>query len=257
MPHDLSSLERHIIETPEQVDLHFQIAGIGSRFLAIALDTIIQVALSILVGFGMLLLTSALSRLYVRGPLWIMAAFIVFVFLLYFGYFALFEIFWNGQTPGKRIVGIRVLKESGRPLNVLEVCGRNLLRIVDQLPGFYAVAIVVAMLNGHSKRLGDFVAGSIVVRESSLAQSHASWSPRQNAAGSVPLGANLLTAEDAGLIETFLVRRNDLAPGVRDSMARQVLKRIRQKLPLLRDLREDPEALLVALLDEYRSNGLL
>jgi uncharacterized RDD family membrane protein YckC len=257
LPRDLSSLERHVIETPEQIDLHFQIAGIGSRFLAIALDTVIQGVLGVVFGLGLLFLTTSLSGFYPRATLWIMAGFIVFVFLLYFAYFALFEIFWNGQTPGKRLVGIRVLKESGRPLNALEVSGRNLLRIVDQLPGFYAVAIIVAMLNRQSKRLGDFVAGSIVVRESALVQSSASWNSRASAVRSVPLGANLLTAEDAGLIEAFLVRRHDLAPGVRDRMARAVLKRIREKIPSLGDLREAPEALLVSLLDEYRSNGLL
>ena len=99
------------------------------------------------------------------------------LFALYYGYFAAFEILWNGQTPGKRAAGIRVIKESGRPLSAAETIGRNLLRIVDQLPGFYAIGIVTSLLNAQNKRFGDFVAGSIVVRESSLSAMRPSWRP--------------------------------------------------------------------------------
>ena len=84
---------------------------------------------------------------------------------MYWGYFAFFEAVWRGQTPGKRYVGIRVIKESGRPIDAFEAIGRNLMRGIDGLPGFYGVGLVCMMLNQQHRRLGDFVAGTVVVHE--------------------------------------------------------------------------------------------
>jgi uncharacterized RDD family membrane protein YckC len=96
-------------------------------------------------------------------------------FFLYFGYFALFEIIWNGQTPGKRKAGIRVIKDSGRPLTPAESIARNLMRIADWLPVFYAVGMLFTILTKENKRLGDLIAGSLVVRESSFTDLKPAW----------------------------------------------------------------------------------
>lgn len=244
------------------MSLHLPLAGIGSRFLALLLDTLIQFALGIalLVAAGMV----AASDFADLG-LWGVAAFYIGVFLLMYGYFILFEVVWNGQTPGKRAVGIRVIKESGRPLTVPETIGRNLLRIVDQLPGFYAIGLVVALLNKQHKRLGDMVAGSILVRETNLAEMKPLWhteAPPPLPTGTAgPMGsmgatgASALTVDDLKLIDTFLGRRYSLPADVRVRMADQILNRVAPRLNLRVDRSTSPESILEAAAYERRSAG--
>src|ERR1700678_544605 len=97
------------IETPEQVDLRLPIAGIGSRFLAILTDTVLQIVAELLLILFYVLFVSASQRQHVgdvtdTAGKWLVAAIVLFHFLLFWGYFALFEAFWNGQTPGKRLI---------------------------------------------------------------------------------------------------------------------------------------------------------
>ncbi len=252
-PHEFDApvpfTDQHTIETPEQMALNLALAGIGSRFLALAFDSLIQVGLVLF----LVLVVAVLST----GGNWTVALAWAAAFLIYYGYFAIFEIVWNGQTPGKRVVGIRVVKESGRPLTAAETIGRNLLRIVDQIPGFYLVGVITALTNKQNKRLGDFVAGSILVRESSLAELKAAWqSP--TAAGAPPplnpMGASALDAQDLALIDTFLSRRHSLPANVRSHMAQQILDRLIPKLTA-EPAGASPEAILEALSYERRSAG--
>ena len=104
-----------------------------------------------------------------------MAFYVILVFCVYWGYFALFEIFLKGQTPGKKYAGIRVIKDSGRPINAFEAVTRNLMRAVDSLPGFYGVGLATMMLNKQSRRLGDLVAGTIVVHEKLTKEVKPAW----------------------------------------------------------------------------------
>ena len=219
------------IDTPEQTALEFAIAGIGSRFLALAVDTLIQIVTGLVVLIGSGLLASSLPRFFARGSVWYVALLILFFFSLYFGYFAFFEDIWNGQTPGKRFIGIRVIKDSGRPLTPSESVARNLLRIVDQMPGFYAVGMVSVLLSRQNKRLGDFVAGTIVVHEKALEDLRPLWEAPQTA-GAVRYGAAAMSAEEFALIETFLNRREALAPDVRYRLAEQIARQIKPKLTL-------------------------
>jgi uncharacterized RDD family membrane protein YckC len=251
--------DQHTIETPEQMSLDLPMAGIGSRFLAMAVDTLIQfgVGLVALIVVGFLGVFGALAGIQ-QNSVWVVAAFVIVVFLLMYGYFAFFEIIWNGQTPGKRIAGIRVVKESGRPLTAAETIGRNLLRIVDQLPGFYAIGVLVALLNAQNKRIGDFIAGSIVVREASLSEFKTVWQTPDAAAArrsTPPMGGAKLSLEDLSLIDTFLNRRHSLAPDVRSHMAHQILNRLRPKLLLPDDNDSSAESILESLAYERRSTG--
>ena len=154
------------IETPEQIALEFPLAGVGSRFLALAIDTLLQVT----IGLAVLAAVSGawtLLRPRSGGP-WFLAVIVIAAFLLFYGYFAGFEAFWHGQTPGKRLIGLRVLSVTGRPARIDEAILRNLLRVIDQLPGVYAIGIVTMLVSSRNQRLGDLAAGTVVVHEKAL-----------------------------------------------------------------------------------------
>jgi uncharacterized RDD family membrane protein YckC len=248
------------IETPEQTALDFAVAGIGSRFLALAFDVLIQLLVGIFVGIAGAFAIAGLSTVLPKAGMWSAAILIIFYFLLYFGYYAFFEIIWNGQTPGKRKAGIRVIKDSGRPLTPAESIGRNLMRIVDWMPFFYAIGITSAFLTKGNKRLGDLVVGSMVVRETSLMELKPAWqtSPSPGAplpAFASPLGAQHLSVEEMTLVESFLTRRSALEPALRFRMADEVLRRFRSKLTLPADNSVSAEKILEALAFERRSSG--
>ena len=151
------------IETPEQVALEFPLAGVGSRFLALAIDMLLQGAI---IAIVILAVTGTWSVIRpTGGGFWFAAVGLLAVFSIFYGYFAGFEAFWHGQTPGKRLVGLRVLRVTGRPIRLDEALIRNVLRVVDQLPGVYAVGIVTMLISSRSQRLGDLAAGTVVVHE--------------------------------------------------------------------------------------------
>jgi uncharacterized RDD family membrane protein YckC len=252
-----SYTEKLTIETPEQTSLDFAIAGIGSRFLALALDTLIQMLVGFIVLIGGSMVIGALAAAVPKSAIWGLALLVLFFFLLYFGYFAFFEIIWNGQTPGKKKAGIRVIKDSGRPLTAAESIARNLLRIVDWLPGFYAIGIASALLTKENKRLGDLVAGSLVVRESSFSDLKPVWQAAPVPTGSVvaPLGAANLSPEEIALIDSFLTRRSELDYDVRVRMADQILLRLKPKLTLPADNPLSTEKILENLAYERRAIG--
>lgn len=252
-----SFADKLTIETPEQTALDFAVAGVGSRFLALAVDTLIQMLVGFVVGLGGSMATGLLASAYPRFAVWGFAILILFYFLLYFGYFAFFEIIWNGQTPGKRKAGIRVIKDSGRPLTPAESIARNLMRIVDWLPFLYAVGIASAVLTKENKRLGDLVAGSLVVRESSFSDIKPAWHTAQVPSGPVlsPLGADRLSPEECALIDSFLNRRLDLEPGVRFRMADEIFRRLKPKLTLPSENALSAERILEALSYERRATG--
>ena len=252
-----SFADKLTIETPEQTALDFTIAGIGSRFLALAYDTLLQMLVGFIAGLGGSIVIGLLAAAVPTASLWGFALLVLFFFFLYFGYFAFFEIIWNGQTPGKRKAGIRVIKDSGRPLTPAESIARNLLRIVDWLPAFYAVGIVSAVLTKENKRLGDLIAGSLVVRESSFTDLKPAWHTAQAPAGPVlsPLGADRLSLDECTLIDSFLSRRLDLAPDVRFRMAEEIFRRLKPKLTLPPENTLSTEKILEALAYERRATG--
>jgi uncharacterized RDD family membrane protein YckC len=223
-------LDKLIIDTPEQTSLEFPLAGIGSRFVAMAADT----ALQMLIGFILLIVAVSIQpavSLFGSGgaPQWAFALLIVLGFLVYSGYFAFFEAIWNGQTPGKRYAQLRVMKDDGRPINTYEAIARNLLRIVDQFPILYAVAIISVIFSKQNKRLGDFVAGTVVVHEKTAEIARPYLEARVDAA-SPAYDVSLITADEMRLMEAFFERRDGLDPALRGSMASQVSAHIAGKL---------------------------
>src|SRR5258707_11142065 len=164
----ITSDETLVIETPERVPLHFALASIGNRFIACAIDHTIQiVTLIVLVIFFAIIADYAdLGSRITNAPKWIIALLIILVFVLMSGYFAIFEWLWHGQTPGKRWLKLRVIREDGRPISFFEAAVRNLLREFDIMPfPFYSIGLIFVFANERDQRVGDMVAGTVVVRE--------------------------------------------------------------------------------------------
>lgn len=161
--------DQHVIETPENISFDYQVAGIGSRFLAVLVDTLIQGALYLFLAVVYFLFEAILGTATANNPSsvaqWIPAIILlVTLFVIQFGYYIIFEIAMGGKSPGKELAGLRVIKENGRPLTAMDSIIRNLMRIVDFLPFGYGVGVIAMFFNARSKRLGDFAAGTLVVR---------------------------------------------------------------------------------------------
>lgn len=239
------------IETPEQVALEFPLAGVGSRFLAVSIDMLLQVVIALVV---LAVVSGAWSLIGDAGRgrgAWFLTVLVISAFLLFYGYFMGFEALWHGQTPGKRLIGLRVLSVTGRPARLDEAILRNLLRVVDQLPGFYAIGIVTMLVSSRNQRLGDLAAGTVVVHEKAL--SVPVLTVATPPAGVAWSGAGLSEAELL-LAETFLQRRHELAPEVRETHARAIADRLRVRLgPSAPTL--EPESLIEALHARARTRG--
>ncbi len=225
----MDSLDQLHIDTPEQIALELPLAGIGSRFLAIALDTLLQTLLYVIGAIVFLVIVPS-GTFAIPGvpPTLGPALGIFFLFCVYWGYFAIFEALWKGQTPGKKLAGIRVIKESGRPITAFESIARNFLRAVDGLPGIYGVGLVCMMLNQQHRRLGDFVAGTIVVHEKATEEVKPTWNISKEEAPAAPEIARI-SSDDLVLIETYLHRRWDFDAEVRIRTAVQIAERIKAK----------------------------
>jgi len=242
--------EKLTIETPEQIALEFPLAGVGSRFLALAFDSLVQGgAIALVVAAGLIFQWIGLPGIS-RTTLgsWTFAILLAVGFVIYSAYFAVFEAVWSGQTPGKRLVGLRVIDVSGRPVGVYSAILRNVLRLVDQLPGFYALAIASVLVTRRNQRLGDIAAGTVVVHER---VERIAAAPRADTA--VRLGADRLTQGEIVLVEGFLRRRADLDPWVRRQHARQIAGRMAERLGL--GTIDDEERLLEQIAAEYRASG--
>jgi uncharacterized RDD family membrane protein YckC len=246
------SLDKLTIDTPEQTLLEYPIAGLGSRFLAVLLDTAIQAVLSLFVIIAGALVGAGLSNLGKFGPQWTLAIIIFFLFMLQSGYFALFEIFWNGQTPGKRVAQVRVIRDDGRPISTYEAIVRNVVRLVDWLPTFYAVGLVCIFLNRSSKRVGDFAAGTVVVHEKTL-EGVRPYAQTNVADDTMPpIDASKVTLDEVQLIETFLNRRDSLDPAVRTDMALKIANRLAEKMEVKIFGWPRTERFLEAVMEECR-----
>jgi len=241
-PESAANEERMAVRTPEHVQLNFLLAGAGNRFLALAADLLLQalvmVGLFALLAFAEWATGGALRRAVgdlLRGKqagLWIFAGVILLIFLIQWGYFTFFETLWSGQTPGKRLVKIRVLREDGRPIGFTEAAIRNLIRtVLDSQPfNSYAIGFVTGILNARFKRLGDFAAGTVVIRERRRNRPGPAPRPRTAATAAAPPRIRPLTREEAATLQAYLRRRDELDPATRDQMARRIATSLKHRL---------------------------
>jgi uncharacterized RDD family membrane protein YckC len=259
--------ETLVIETPERVPLHFALASIGNRFIACAIDHTIQMLalFAMVIVFMIIAGFSDFGDRVTSAPSWVKALLIIFAFLLISGYFAIFEWIWRGQTPGKRWLKLRVIREDGRPIGFFESAVRNLLRNFDMLPTppFYSVGLVSVFVTERDQRVGDLVAGTVVVREreaeapafTEVFASPVSDQALRRAWKPVPFTAdvNLLTEAEIQVVESFLRRRWDLKDYPRQWMAWRVSMPILFKLRPQYDLPTFTyEGFLEELLHRYR-----
>src|SRR5260370_7756819 len=157
-----------VIETSERVSLNFGLASIGNRFLACAIDHTMQVATIALIAIAFMMVAnySSIGDRLSNAPKWVYAVLIVIVFLIVSGYFAFFEWLWSGQTPGKRWLKLRVIREDGRPITFFEAAVRNLLRSFDMMPApFYSIGLISVFPTTRHQRVAAMVPGTVVVRE--------------------------------------------------------------------------------------------
>lgn len=224
------------IETPENVEFQFDLAGGGSRFLAVLIDTVIQVSVAVPLVFA-LFFSSSLPAL--EGFAFILIGVLVF---LWNGYFVFFEILWHGQSPGKRIFGMRVVKDEGIPISALDSVVRNAVRVVDFLPMGYLVGALSVFLTSKHKRLGDFAAGTLVVKER-MAISAEEMEIRTAAMEREPTlkieNLDRLEGDEIHFLRKFVGRSVRLDPEVREEIESNFAERLRSKVELIEG---DPES---------------
>ena len=149
-----------VIATPERVAFQYEIAGIGSRFLAQMVDMVVVSSISLVI----IVAAAALGAILNSGRIALLVG-LLLGFILLAGYFLVSEAALSGQTLGKRAARLRVVGDQGQPITVGQSAVRNLVRIVDFLPLFYGIGIITLFASGRGKRLGDFAAGTLVVRD--------------------------------------------------------------------------------------------
>ncbi len=223
------------VVTPENVTVTYELAGIGSRGLAIMLDTVLEgiiVLIVLLAGTGVAYISqSVMVRITGMVILWVVLVFIWVIYPI------IFEIVWDGRTPGKRLAGLRVIREGGYPINGTSAIIRNLARFIDFLPIFYGVGIITMFVQPEYKRLGDIIAGTIVIREPVAGEIllAAREEPiEEDLAVGLPDIRNLdrLTSEDYQALRSFVQRQGQLKPPIQERLAGQILQALSPKLDI-------------------------
>lgn len=268
------------IDTPELVSIDLPLAGIGSRFIAIFIDYLIWAAVGILLTIVAAIVLPGLALFGHLSVDWAAGIYILCLFLIQWGYFTLFEALNNGRTPGKHVAKIRVIHRSGRAIGFVESLARNLVRVVDYLPGLYAVGLVSIFVTRQNQRLGDLVAGTLVVRDRPIDTPH--WSElgsRTITAAAVASSAAApavadrlrtpphlrvllpasevakLSAADLEVLEGFFARRLDMMLETRAALASRIAAAIRAKSGLTIPEDVTVETFLEAVAHQLRELG--
>lgn len=260
------------VVTPEQVAIRYELAGFGSRGFAATIDILLQCVILLVV---MLLISvfmmpgglhadnflDQLANSTLRGIA------ILLQFIIPWAYWIGFETLWNGQTPGKRVMQLRVIKDGGFPIDFRAALIRNLLRMVDSLPGVMIapvslVAFISVMCSSQYKRLGDMAAGTLVVRfvreENALPEFTFGEAQVLRLFDAATLSAlPIITREDIRLVQRYLEQRNNLAPALRAEFATRLATPLMEKLHYPREQENlDYERWLDELNLAYRTRSL-
>jgi uncharacterized RDD family membrane protein YckC len=243
------------VVTPERAALEFELAGPGSRFAALLLDTLLQLLLLAVVGgvaAGLLYAAGRLptewSERGLRASRLAIAVAVVLSGLVFWGYHILFEVLRGGQTPGKRALGLRVIRDGGHGVQWTESTLRNVLRAVDILPGFapYLLGALVMVFSQRFRRVGDVVAGTLVIRVRPTPWIETlieGGTPAAEVPGVRLTAAQLerVTAEEIEVVGRFLQRRETLPLEARRGLARSVAEPLRERTGSARGLTESAD----------------
>jgi uncharacterized RDD family membrane protein YckC len=212
------------VETADHVVLRYDLAGGGNRGFAALVDFIIASFL----GFGVLTATALLAAAFGPAVVTTFGGVIALLGLLAIWlYFIVLEWMWNGQTIGKRVFGLRVIGGDGAPAGFVAVLVRNLGRIIDFLPGFYGLGLLVIVLSPRSQRLGDMAAGTYVVRAPQPRLDYFSLRTVTPLGAGTAVTTRRLPGEAQRLVREFVAREASLAPADRARVAKQLADRLR------------------------------
>jgi len=224
--------QQHGVETPEQVEVRLELAGVGSRTAALTIDLLILIASALV-----LLLAGQAVSLWagfesVSGG-WAAALYILLVSSSILGYFGLFEALNGGRTPGKQVLGIRVVMDTGQAITANAAVVRSIIRIFDCffplfpfLPAFFLI-----VFSKSNKRLGDMAAGTIVVRDRPTDWVLGAIAPPPEAEEPVETGPPELTEDEFRLLDRFLGRINELDPAVQTRLTFELARRFENRIP--------------------------
>jgi uncharacterized RDD family membrane protein YckC len=229
---------RITLKTPESVELEFNLAGIGNRTIALFVDNCVIWGIYIVVLY---LVSQGLTGLDVFGlepgttaMQWLGAIGILLSFAWFVGYFAVFETFWKGQTPGKRLAKIRVIGNDGRPIQIYQATLRAVLRPIDDwlFLGFFCV-----LFGKQEKRLGDWVGNTIVIQDEppKIGSAQLPLSGKaQSVADRIAMNADMtrLRPDDFAILKEFLQRRLVLESSARDRLSQQLADQVKARLDL-------------------------
>jgi uncharacterized RDD family membrane protein YckC len=209
--------------------LSLTLAGVGSRFIAASVDAAIEAA--VLVALALLIF---LTDGFGAGADAAAAIYAAVAFLFFWGYDVAFEVLASGRTPGKRWNGLRVVRSGGQPIGFLASATRNLLRLIDWLPSFYLVGIVSIFATAKNQRLGDIVAGTVVLRERRAGvgspRSATPFYSNSSVAPGASWDVSAITAEELAAVRSFLERRSDIDWNARNELAATIAARLRPKV---------------------------
>jgi uncharacterized RDD family membrane protein YckC len=209
------------IATPEGVEVELTLAGIGSRFIAGVIDFTIQ--LVVIVSLGLITRPAGDAGA---------AIFTSVAFALIFFYDVLFEVLGRGRTPGKRWTGLRVVREGGRPITLARSSLRNILRLIDIMPGFYAVGMTTIFITSRNQRIGDLAAGSYVVRirHGDHRRTREPGLQEVDPGPAASWDVTAVSQDDVAAVRAFLERRFDLRNEHRVAIAGELASRLRPRV---------------------------
>jgi uncharacterized RDD family membrane protein YckC len=256
-PVPLDSASKLTVETPEQIGIDFELAGLGSRLLAALIDFLcMSVFIAVAIGLALgaaggeadswrrVAENATGQEPWTRG-LGVAATILVLlaIFVVQWGYYIICEMTMDGASPGKRALGLRVIRDNGLPVGFVQSMVRNLVRVVDFLPWAYGVGLVATFASGRSQRLGDLAAGTLVIKLGShpLAQLEPPPGP--------PPGSDVLRPEERELVHRFFARSGKMLPEARRALASEIAAPLAQRrgLKLPREDTLDDESWLFSL----------
>ena len=221
--------DRRTISTPEGVDLEIPLAGLATRFIGLLIDTVIQVTVIVVATVAMVTIGSTTAAIVISAA----------AVLLTIGYDVIFEVAAGGRTPGKRVAGIRVVMDGGRPIGLRASLIRNVIRLFEGFATSYIPAMIAILVTRNNQRLGDLAAGTLVIRDRRAAPPPAYVPPPL--APTNALDATGVTGEELAIVRSFLARRESLLPDARRALAADLAGRLRPRVAGVRQgLADEP-----------------